>query len=449
MSEGSAAPATPSNFAAGIAANVARASAPAATPAPSPAVPATGTPAPTGGIRHGVPAGTPAAAQPDDPQAAFDAAIRAAQQPPANDNAAPADPAAELAALQGEQPTDPLAEQVHGLELRAIVEAIKAGNLPSEVLEHVKVVAKVNGRELPISVREAANGYMRLTDYTQETQRAAATIQQIEGVKAQIASLFDNWDKPGDGFEQGMFRMGLVPKAREMVTKNWGTPQQPNPQGLLDDMRRLGHWDTFKRAAELYADQWAAEEKLDPIMRAQLQRDRDEMWKARLTAESEVDAGKRKTWEQERAQLLKQRQQQPPNPQQQQAALKQLNDFRVAEFQRFGLPENDALRSDFVTNYKLAANAARSRREQVTTQELASRATQMIWEKVGDLRAAASAAPAAQQQQAPVQQPAAVASLPARPAAAPVTAPSPLKRGGTPDDFAQRLATLNAMGQRR
>lgn len=444
---GAAPAATPANFSAAIAANVQRASAQPATPAPAqpampaPAPPTGGAPA-TGGIRHGVPAGTPAAPAPADPAAAFDAALQAAQQPPANDNAQ--DPNAELAALQGEQPPDPFAEQIHGLELRAIVDAIKQGQLPAQLLEQLKVTTKVGGRELPISVEEARRGYMRLSDYTQETQRTAAQQQQLEGVKQQLRGLFDGWDKP-EGFEQGMFRMGLVQNARALVTKNWGNPQQPNPQGLLDDMRRLGHWDTFKQAAELYANQWAAEQQMDPAVRADLQRQRDEMWRARLAAETEVETSKRKAWEQEKEKLLAQSKQRQ-NPQQQAQAMQQLRQLKTAAFQQHGIKPSPAADTYFDQNCAAIRRMAERRGERVTAQQIIQQAAQATAEQLGDVQyqhaqsLGNGAQPAATAQPAQPQ-----AALPARPAAAPVTAPSQLKRGGTHADFLDRVGTLNRM----
>ena len=444
MSEGNgaAAPATPANFEANIAAR----NAPAATPAPAPAA-ASATPPP--GITHGVPA--PANAPTEDPAAVFNAALQAANQP-ANDNAIDpsSDPA--LAAIQAEQQqgqADPFAEEVHGLQLRAIVDAIKNGQLPNEVLEHVKVTAKVNGRELPISVREAANGYMRLSDYTQSTQRVAQEQQQVEAIKAQLRGVFEGWDKP-EGYEQAMFRMGLVPQMRATLTKNWGTPQQPNVQGFLDDMRRLGHWDTFVAAADTFGMQWGAEQKLDPGVRAELERQRSEMWKARLAAEAEVEQNKLKAWQAERDQLLRAREQQR-NPQERQQVQQKMEAMRAEAFTKHGIPNTPGARKTYEDNRDALIRLARQRGQGLTMEQLVADAVQATQEQLGDaLHELRSRQPAQQQSAAPQQQPAAQGALPARPAAAPATTASPISRRGTPDEFWNtRIVPLQQMAGKR
>jgi hypothetical protein len=178
------------------------------------------------------------------------------------------------------------------------------------------------------------------------------------------------------------------------------------------------------------------------------------MWRARLSAESEMETSKRKAWEQERDKLLQQRQQRP-DPRQQQQHLQTIHDLKTSHFQRFGVRPSPVADKYFVENYKALDRIAQQGGQRKTIEQLAQEAAQATAEQLGDMGAQYVGAPApantngngarpAQAAITPAQQ-----TLPARPAAAPTTAAPTIPIGGTADDFMKRMKAIQGMGQRR
>ncbi len=457
-------PATPGNFGDRIAANV------AAAPAPAPAAPAAAPPAPPAArMPHpGATAPATAATQPADPMAAI------LPTTPANDNAQlTPDPALEL--ITGQAPAepaeaapDPWAEEIHGVTARDFVESLKRGELPSQALEHLQIPVKPNGQEMMVSAREAANGYMRLSDYTRDKMAVADRERAIEADKAKLAKLFAGWDKP-EGFEQGAQAMGLVPQVRAMITKNWaGSDGKPNVNAFMDDMRRLGHYGTFRAAVKAYADAYAQRmDMLNPEGKAELAErahqmfERDEegqaaLWAERLKAESETDRLRQEAWKRDRANMLAQRQQQQQQPDNTQQRLQHIHDWKTQAFTLAGIPAGKAADDYFQDAFIQQAEIAQRNREQVNDSILVRRAIQQMVEQIDDQRRRAGAPPLKPQQRAAVAaavaaapaQPPTAPALPARAAAAPTTAPSSLPRGGNVSAFQERLQAITNAGKR-
>jgi len=428
MSETAAAPniaPTVSNFAAGVQANVARAATPTQTPAQQPAA---GNGAPQ---QNGI-----------APQLTAELAAKLEQPAEVQPEQQVQDPNA--------APPDPWAEQIHGITARDLIDAAKRGELPESVLTNIKIGVKVNGKEMQVSLREAANSYMRISDYTQETQRLATANQQLESVKGKLRSVFDGIDKP-EGFEKFVQNNGMVGQARAMLTKNWGTPDKPNVQGYLEDMWRNGHFGTFRAAAQAYAEDYARHLAAFPIPqgtppeRAQQIRqyaeelwqrreaDQAATWKTRLEAETLAEQARRDAAKREREQLLAQRQAPQANLQE---VKRQVNALRDQNFQRLGVPTNNPKLLDLAQKYFddampiLTRIAARNGYDK-SIEDIAAEAAQSAFEQLQSQQAIPAGAT---QQPAPQQQ-----ALPPRPAGAPTTSAVAPRKGGSVTEFEEYL----------
>lgn len=469
----SAPAATLSNFSAIVARNTAAA----------PAAPA---PTPTG--VQSVPAGQNGLSE---TAAAFNAQ-REQQQQPANTNAQPTteDQQALAAELAGQQPAPAEADLVHGLAVNDIIDAIKRGELPEALAVNLKGIAKVNGQDLPISFREALNGYQRLSDYTYGSEQNARATEKLNAERQALLDLFTGWDAQDGGaaLEKSLRQMGVMQNARAIFTRNWGTADKPNAQGFMDDVRRLGMWPVFQAAAQQYANWWGeryaryggigdeligrypAEQQRGLALRNDRARQmlvEDEsreaaMWVERLKAEDLAAKAQQQQWSQDRAKLLAQ--QQVANPgeaqfRQQVETLKQ-QAFTAAglELGKISDPKIlDTIEQYFGENVTAWANIHKRRNEQPPIADIIAKAVQATLERVGDdVRAGKlklNATPAnTNAQPAGTVAPAAPAprpqGLPARPIGAPVTQASSIPRGGTVSDFDARIRAIKGLPQR-
>lgn len=234
---------------------------------------------------------------------------------PANDNSAPNTPAvAPTDALpdepepdaeqQAEAIADLLEQDYHGRKGREILEAIGKGELPAELLAAIKGVAKVNGQDMPVSFREALDGYQRQADYTRGKQELKQMQQQARGQLDSVQQLFDGW-KSGDQ--------------------------------LLRDIKRLDKMPAFREAALAYATQevqnqrWQRENPEAFRLHQQLQQERD----ARETLER--DARNRPD---------------PRAEQQRQQQVAQLEKLVGPAFEKFGLKDSPHVREYFATAFR-------------------------------------------------------------------------------------------------
>lgn len=454
MTEGAAAPApaapaapalspTPQNFRASIAAKVAAAPPPAPAPAPA-ALAATAAPA----------------AELGGTEQAFNKLLlnNGQNNEPANQNA---EPQTAEQQLQTEQPSagDPWAEVLHesGVSVKDAIDALKRGEMPEALLDHLKTTVNPNGNPIQVSLREAGKGYMRISDYTRQKQELVALQGDTENRIGKVRELFNGWQTP-DGLEQGLERMALMPTVRQIVTKNWGTAEKPNVQGFVDDMRRLGMWQVFQHAVGHEASRWEQRaqrygwNRQDPAAMARAEqmisedeRSQEELWKARLEAETERNNAKKTTWEVQQQQLLAQRQQQP-DPQAQQAELRQIHDLKTSAFGVLGIPAHPIADQYFAQNFIALANMAKQAGQQLPQTELVAQAVQATYEQLGDDREKLPGAKPGVGLARPAANGNAQPQLGARPAGAPTSQASQLPRSGSLTDFRERMAKLK--GQR-
>lgn len=409
--------------------------------------------------------GTPAAPAPansnatSETAAAFNARIEqqlGAEAPkpsePANDNAQTLEQ--QLAIESGAKPaTDPLAELVHGLPAKDVLDAIKAGKLPEALATQLKGIARVNGQELEISAREAFNGYQRLTDYTRGTMEVAQMVEKLNAEKAGLLQFFTGWDT-SDGIGQSLENMGLVPVARAALTKSWGTPEKPDPNGFMEDIRRHGHWNTFQQAATQYAEWWGqryaryggnpndpARDAAAKRMIAEDESQQQQMWGARVQAETLAQQAQRQRWKEEnQSKLAQQQTQQGQQQNSQQQFLQNVHALKTSAFGAVGLkasPEND---QKFVENFMRVTQTAQFYGHQKSNEELVADAVRATLEEIAPLP---TAAPATVAPSAPAPR------LSTQPQGAPLTTASGVPRPGMggPADLDARLAWIK--GQKR
>lgn len=441
-------PATPGNFGAFIATagqlpnNAAAPPSPVATPAqPMPAAPA-------------AEAAPPANDGLNDDQRAFNAQLAAQMM------------GEELPADAGDPnapPADPMAEQVHGVAVRDLIEAIKAGGLPDEVVKALRFTVNPNGREIEVDGDELRRGYMRISDYTRGTQQTAELQRTVEQERGKVRAIAEGLLKP-ETFGPTLEKMGLTSQAQAVVSAKWMQNGQPNPEAFMNDMRRMGQWPAFMAAVMQYGQSYS--ERKRQLMGGQntpeaaayadrlidhLEAQEGAVWEERLKAERDGEAVRREKWKIEQQQLLAQRQQQNPAIDQR---LQTIHQSKIAGQQRRGLaqlaPEAQAaVDQAFVQHYRaLEANEHRRTGQMPDPSYIAEQALQAAIERLED----AGWQFPKPNGQAPARQPVTPAptAMPTRPAAAPVTTSAgQVPNSGTPDDFKKRLNILAGAGMAR
>lgn len=112
---------------------------------------------------------------------------------------------------QPEPEPDPLVEEMHGTTAGQILEAIRSGSLPTELLE-LPVTVKIDGREKQVPVSEAVQGYQRQSDYTRKTAEASGKVREAEANVTGMQRMLSGWkaDKTGAGLRLGLRRMGMA-----------------------------------------------------------------------------------------------------------------------------------------------------------------------------------------------------------------------------------------------
>lgn len=464
MPEGTVAPATApaptlANFGAIVAQNTANAPAPAPAAAQTPLPPPVGARDPATGL--------------SETAAAFNAQLEQGAPAPAADQQ-PAQTtdeqlAAELAGTDKPAASDEwTAEVVPGVSAKDAIEAMKRGELPEALLTQLKGVARINGRELPISFREALNGYMRQSDYTRGTTEIADQVEKLNTQKQALLQLFNGWNQEdGTPLGQSLEKMGLLNQARAAVTRNWGTPDKPSIEGFMDDMRRMGRWDLFKQAAvahsgwfdaryRRYGGTYGQNPQADEAARravAEDEQQHQQLWGARIQAETAAQQAQRQAFEHQNQQTLATQQTQDTSQQQgQQQFLIHVHSLKTSAFGVVKLQATPVADRYFVENLQAGMRLAQLQGTQKPIEQLVSEAVQSTLEQLGDDRhsqggnGASQGAPQQQQQSgasvSPVARP---PSLSARPQGAPITQASSVPRGGTPADFDRRLTALKEL----
>lgn len=257
-----AADASPSNFRSAISA---QAAAPAAQPsAPAPAQSA---PAPQ-------PVRPPLAAVPNAPaaQSAALADPNSGQPWPVPGAEPAADPVAQQLATEGQLTPEQIAAQMqqpgqqqaqpgalerlyHGVSGADILAAIERGELPEQLFAAVGGTFRLDDQDVRGTLQEWKEGGMRHARFTRGMMENARVRNELNDLKQRVTGLFNDWDKP-EGFAAGVEQHGLVDNVHAYVTRDWGSEQQPNVQGFIESMHRLGGYATFQRAAQAYMQQY-------------------------------------------------------------------------------------------------------------------------------------------------------------------------------------------------
>lgn len=199
-------PATPANFRETVARNAAKMRAEASAPAPGNGAPAPAKPrAPA--ISHGDGGET---VHPDLGSDAEESRPRPLLQVLGAEDESEAAP--EQEAEIDVEPTDegdPWEADLHGLKTRDVVEAIKNGEIPAELHEHIQVPVKVNGEERLVPLREAAQGYQRAVDYSRSKWQLQQDRQAHRSEVTELKTMIDGWKKSG-GMRAGFKKLGLL-----------------------------------------------------------------------------------------------------------------------------------------------------------------------------------------------------------------------------------------------
>lgn len=133
-------------------------------------------------------------------------------------------------------------EQIHGLKQSDVLAALKKGQLPEELAKQLKVTAKVNGKELEITVQEAARGYQRLSDYTREKSATRRLREKSEQAIGSVNRLLGSWQKDHRALRDGIKKIGATASLEKLVqemaveTLQELELKQKNPQ--LYDLRK-------------------------------------------------------------------------------------------------------------------------------------------------------------------------------------------------------------------
>lgn len=128
-----------------------------------------------------------------------------AQDPgPGADDAIPKEPAPgaqEDAAADADdgEPLDPPAddaseaELLHGLKQEDVLAALKEGRLPDELLEHLTITQTIDGKEVPVTLAEARQNGMRLSDYSRKSNQLADDRRQFDGAREDFITMAKSW----------------------------------------------------------------------------------------------------------------------------------------------------------------------------------------------------------------------------------------------------------------
>lgn len=433
-------PATPGNFRANVAAGTS-----GSAPAPVPQAPVASPPATA-----------PEPSQAQLPIAGADGSQGALERAAAE----------ELARATGQQPPDPNApadpgtKTVHGMSVDELVSALESGTLPDaladKIRQKVKLPAgrgpdgKFQSREAEITIEDLKRGYMMGQDYTRAQQENADFARRLDQERQALIGLFSGLDKP-ETFEQRMHDWGTADQARSMVTRSWGTAEQPNVEGFIKSVVGLGYGRVLQAALDYQADRYSqlVQRVRDPQVAMSIIQNEMDIQAQKAQLEREAERGKRAQAEVERQRLLQQR----SAPQEDHSQMRaQIDGMRNAAFAQYGIPASGAVYDWFASNLRSAGAIAERSGEQVSLETLVARAArdtaQMLQSAGVQLQAVVPNGQNGQQQQAP-------SGLPARPTAAPVTSPIASNGSaipgddGTPAGFRARRAALDAMTRRR
>ncbi|MEK9722401.1 MAG: hypothetical protein VW405_02800 [Rhodospirillaceae bacterium] len=108
--------------------------------------------------------------------------------------ASEAEASAEDEAPDFDEPEEaPEVEPIHGLEPQAILDAIKDGNIPEELHDHLMITQTINGEDVQVSLAEARKNGMRLSDYSRSKNELASERQQFDAARDDFAAMVESW----------------------------------------------------------------------------------------------------------------------------------------------------------------------------------------------------------------------------------------------------------------
>ena len=136
-----------------------------------------------------------------------------------------------------------LDEVIHGMTARDILESIKSGEIPADLLKTLQVTARINGEDLQISVDEARRGYQRLSDYSRSKNELKEQAAQIHQFRASIDQMIDGWKDPAS-LRKGMAKLGLQQplfEAAKMLAQEYMVEQSlpPGERALRAQLRQM------------------------------------------------------------------------------------------------------------------------------------------------------------------------------------------------------------------
>jgi len=272
-------------------------------------------------------------------------------------------------------------QELYGISAKDAFEALQKGEIPPELAKNIKVMAKVNGVEIPVSIEEATKGYQRLADYSRQKNELREQAQQVQGIRDSFESMVQSWKSDPAQLRKGMVKLGL---------------QEP-----------------LFETAKLLATEWLQEQQLPPAERA---------LRAQLKAMEEQH--------QELMQRFEQKQPQQHNERVGQLT-QQLGIMVPQAMAQAGVPDSPVARTYIAENLKALWEPGTD-----LTEEIVQQAAQATAEQLGDMaRQHASQRPQATKPKA----------LPFRPqaAAAPAqtTVGRPGQKTGTIADFKKQFGT--------
>ncbi len=134
-------------------------------------------------------------------------------------------------------------ELFSGLTQEAIMQAVKDGQVPPELMETMTIPVQINGETHNVPLAEAAKGHMRMADYSRNYQKLLDERGEFEGHRTGFDTMFDTWKDKGNA---------------DRTWREW------------EDLGIPVH-----DIAEAYANDFAAMEEMSPAQREALQRSRD------------------------------------------------------------------------------------------------------------------------------------------------------------------------------
>lgn len=116
-----------------------------------------------------------------------------------------ADPDAELdAAADDAEPFDdepdaeqePEVEPIHGLKPDDILNAIKDGKIPDELMDKLTITQTIDGEDVPVTLAEARKNGMRLSDYSRKNNELQVERRQFETARDDLVTMVQSWKDP-------------------------------------------------------------------------------------------------------------------------------------------------------------------------------------------------------------------------------------------------------------